>query len=161
MQSIQEKLIRDFEFNEEKSCIIEPDSDSKKGGIWIGDFHAAHDIDGLKDAGISHVVTALEPDYCMKLKQLYPAVGITQLHIKSGDHPKCNLYQHFETVCGFIADARKNGNVMVHCFGGVSRSCTLTLAYLMKNKKIGWSEALKSVQEKRPICNPNPGFKAQ
>jgi predicted protein tyrosine phosphatase len=137
MQPIEEKLRPDFEFNGEKSCIIEPDSDTNKGGIWIGDFHAAHDIEGLKDAGISHVVSALKPDGCMKLKQLYPAVGITHLHIHSDDHSEFNMYQHFETVYDFITDARKNGNVMVHCFGGVGRSPTLTLAYLMKDKKIG------------------------
>jgi atypical dual specificity phosphatase len=151
----------DVEFVEKKSCIIRSSKTSKTGGLWIGNFHAAVDTQALQAAGINYVVTALEPSYSGTLKKLYGNVGIHQLIVDSSDNPKCDLYKYFEEVCQWIGDARKNGNVMVHCYGGVSRSSTLTIAYLMIAKKIGWRETLAFVKQKRPVVSPNIGFKEQ
>lgn len=51
--------------------------------------------------------------------------------------------------------------MLVHCKMGVSRSAATVLAYAMK--QYGWSleQALKHVQERRPIVRPNPGFLRQ
>lgn len=51
--------------------------------------------------------------------------------------------------------------VLVHCKMGVSRSAATVVAYAMK--QYGWSleQALRHVQELRPIARPNPGFLRQ
>lgn len=51
--------------------------------------------------------------------------------------------------------------VLVHCKMGVSRSAATVIAYAMK--QYGWSleQALRHVQELRPIVRPNPGFLRQ
>ena len=51
--------------------------------------------------------------------------------------------------------------VLVHCKMGVSRSAATVIAYAMK--QYGWSleQALRHVQELRPIARPNPGFLRQ
>lgn len=153
--------LTNIEFVEKKSCILKSHDTTKTGALWIGNFDAAVDTQALQVAGINYIVTALEPSYAGKLKKLYDKVGIQQLIVDSSDNPQCDLYKYFEEVCQWIADARKNGNVMVHCYGGVSRSCTLTIAYLMKAKKIGWRETLAFVKQKRPVVSPNWGFKEQ
>jgi protein-tyrosine phosphatase len=61
----------------------------------------------------------------------------------------------------FIKDGIRKGGVLVHCFAGVSRSTSCVLAYLMKEKKMPFWEALNLVRQRRPIVCPNVGFMRQ
>jgi protein tyrosine phosphatase len=51
-----------------------------------------------------------------------------------------------------------NGRVIVHCVMGVSRSCSLVLAYLMKYKGMSLKQAFDLVSSKRSVVRPNAGF---
>jgi protein-tyrosine phosphatase len=77
------------------------------------------------------------------------------------DSEEENLRQYFEKTDSFIDTHRKNGNVLVHCMAGVSRSATVVIAYLMKTNKWKYEETLKYVREKRNIVGPNEGFLRQ
>ena len=55
----------------------------------------------------------------------------------------------------------KSGNVLVHCFAGVSRSSTIVMSYLMKKLGMTFKEVLDYVRKKRWVVNPNPGFVRQ
>lgn len=61
----------------------------------------------------------------------------------------------------FIDFALQNGNCLVHCFAGVSRSATMVIVYLMK--KNGWTyfQAHAFVKKRRSVIWPNPGFVRQ
>ena len=52
-----------------------------------------------------------------------------------------------------------NNRILIHCMAGVSRSSTVTIAYLMKTKNIKFNQAFEFVKEKRNKINPNNGFK--
>jgi len=68
----------------------------------------------------------------------------------------------FFPVCSFIENAEsKNSMVLIHCGEGVSRSCTLTISYLMIKKGMSLKDSLLLVKKKRPQCNPNNGFMRQ
>ena len=56
-----------------------------------------------------------------------------------------------------------DNKVFVHCKEGISRSATIVIAFLMRSKqfKFRFDEALKYVQTRRPIVDPNPGFRNQ
>lgn len=58
----------------------------------------------------------------------------------------------------FIDTAIENGNILVHCLAGVSRSPTIVAAYLMFKKRLRYKEALAIIKQTRPFVNPNPGF---
>jgi protein-tyrosine phosphatase len=64
----------------------------------------------------------------------------------------------FEETNRFLTDALKKGNVLVHCFAGISRSATVVIAFLMKYKKMNFEEAFEFTKQKREIINPNFGF---
>jgi hypothetical protein len=51
--------------------------------------------------------------------------------------------------------------VLVHCAGGVSRSATVVLGYLMARRGMTFADALGHLRGRRPIANPNAGFAAQ
>lgn len=62
----------------------------------------------------------------------------------------------------FADDARQNGaNVLIHCHAGVSRSATITIAYILKHTKLAMSDAYKFVKSKRSIISPNFNFLGQ
>ena len=58
-------------------------------------------------------------------------------------------------------DGGRPGRVLVHCMAGVSRSTTVTVAYLMAREQMTMREALTAVRARRPIVGPNPGFLRQ
>ena len=60
-----------------------------------------------------------------------------------------------------IDDALKSGNVLIHCYAGVSRSTTILTAYLMRKNSWAMREVLELVKKQRPFINPNKGFKSQ
>ena len=61
---------------------------------------------------------------------------------------------------GFIAKWLSRGeSVVVHCDKGVSRSCSIIIAWLMIAHNIhDYNQALKYVNDARPIAGPNAGF---
>jgi protein-tyrosine phosphatase len=69
---------------------------------------------------------------------------------------------YFKEAVEFIKAAVDKGqNVLVHCFAGVSRSCTIVIAYLVRFFGMEVYSALNFVKRKRPWVNPNYGFYAQ
>ncbi|XP_046842283.1 dual specificity protein phosphatase 22-B-like isoform X2 [Xenia sp. Carnegie-2017] len=82
--------------------------------------------------------------------------------ISVADFPGQDLTPYFEASTLFIHKARcEGGNVLVHCWAGISRSTTLTIAYIMAVTNMNWTEILKGIKCKRAIVEPNPGFKRQ
>ena len=72
--------------------------------------------------------------------------------------PKEDLLQYFDSCVAYIEEGiKEGGNVLVHCAMGVSRSATVVVAFLMKNKGMKRDEAIDWVKSKRHI-NPNKGF---
>jgi hypothetical protein len=51
--------------------------------------------------------------------------------------------------------------VLVHCYAGVSRSVSLVVAWLMRHHRLSYKQAKVRVQRRRPLVNPNHGFRQQ
>ena len=87
--------------------------------------------------------------------------SIKYLIIPVEDLSRVDLTMHFESAFSFIDESLKNeGNVLVHCANGISRSPSIVMSYLMlKDKKLRYSDAFELVSQKRPCINPNSGFR--
>jgi protein-tyrosine phosphatase len=78
------------------------------------------------------------------------------------DAPNENLMPHWPKAIEFIRDGiNKGGNVLVHCYAGISRSSSTVIAYLMVEKKVTFYNAATYVRKKRAIIYPNIGFQRQ
>lgn len=60
-----------------------------------------------------------------------------------------------------IEEARSNSAVLVHCLAGVSRSVTVTLAYLMHTLSLNLNDAFTLVRDRKPDVSPNFHFMQQ
>ena len=60
----------------------------------------------------------------------------------------------------FIKQNSKS-NILVHCVFGKSRSGSVVIYYLMKDKGMKYQEAYDYVYKIRNVLSPNEGFKKQ
>uniref|UniRef100_A0A182QDZ6 Dual specificity protein phosphatase 15 n=1 Tax=Anopheles farauti TaxID=69004 RepID=A0A182QDZ6_9DIPT len=112
-------------------------------GLYIGNYRDSKDYQQLDRYGITHI----DKHY---------------LCVIAADKPDQNLSQYFSVCNDFIHSARlKQGNVLIHCLAGMSRSVTVAVAYIMCVTPLSWKEALKVVRAGRSIANPNLGFQNQ
>ncbi|ORY04575.1 protein-tyrosine phosphatase-like protein [Clohesyomyces aquaticus] len=137
------------------------------GALYIGGLYALYQTDLISKAGITHVLSIIDYDPLLREKFAH----LKHFHIRAEDDPNENLLKWFGETNPYIEEAlystqtvvrtAKRGAVFIHCAMGKSRSATFAIAYLMWKKRIGWKEALEQVNEGRPVCDPNVGFKEQ
>ena len=138
----------------------EMDSDRKKypnviipNELYLGDMWNRNDIKCLKELGITHIVDATKDNFEKDKFEI--------LKIALPDTPQAPIEQYFDSAIEFVQKAlvnNENNRVLIHCQMGISRSTTLTIAYLMKSKKYSLYDAYKLCKECRPRIRPNDGF---
>ena len=119
--------------------------------LYLSGAAAVHE-DRLKRLGITCVINCT-----LELPTLSP--GIETVHIRVGDAPHAPLSAYFDRVVKKITKVRnKGGKTLIHCMAGVSRSASLCIVYLMKEKRMSLKKAHEHVKSRRPFIRPNVGF---
>ena len=121
--------------------------------LYIGDFFAAKDVQFLKKKGIEKVLTIM-CDRCPN----YNDNEFIHKKYDIADFSGENIIQYFGECLKFIKGDQKT---LVHCMAGASRSATIVIAYLMWTLKMKFLDALEYTKKKRPMVDPNCGFKEQ
>jgi len=124
--------------------------------LYIGCQLSARNKLFLKTNNISHIVNL------MGGKEPFPR-DFTYFSLeKFLDSPTQDLLTHIPPCITFIEKGMKEGTgVLVHCAAGVSRSCSIVVAYIMKSHGLSFEEAFSMVKASRPIVSPNCGFLKQ
>lgn len=124
--------------------------------IYLGDVTGASNKFMLKRNNITHILTVAQGIYPKFRGQFnYKLINIL-------DSPSANLKKFWPECISFIKQAiQSGGNILVHCFAGVSRSASTVIAYLMQEEGLTYQQAFKHCKACRPFINPNPGFKRQ
>ena len=121
--------------------------------LWLGSYQSACNKSNLICLKIKNILIVGN-----RMKQKFPE-SFNYLQIPIDDDERENIFSLFPKLIKFIeASLAKNEGILVHCLGGVSRSATIVIAYMIKTKKWKMRRALKYVKEKRSCINPNKGF---
>ena len=84
--------------------------------------------------------------------------NVAHLKIMASDIENFDLSKHFYKCFEFICRFQGTTNVLIHCYAGVSRSATITIAYLMRFYQMSFKKAFSLVRENRKQMYPNSGF---
>lgn len=132
--------------------------------VYIGNFKSLMNPDYLKSIGITHVLNAAEgftvgnirPDSIPKeIKSDFKYSGLMISDTKAQGDPKTlGMFEEAANVLETAIDIDK-GKIMVNCFGGISRSATSVLSYLILKKNYSADEAVKVVKAKRDVRPSN------
>ncbi|ESO98300.1 hypothetical protein LOTGIDRAFT_114339, partial [Lottia gigantea] len=78
------------------------------------------------------------------------------------DTASADLHFWFKDAIQFIEEEKKDGGkILVHCKGGVSRSATVCLAYIMYTRCVGLEDAFDFIKSRRDSISPNANFMMQ
>lgn len=132
--------------------------------LWLGDRVAAANaarlgVEAVVNCAPRHVA-APEPAPARYLElDLSDAPVVSR---ESGEVSFDDAAQHFEGACAFINEAMDAGlSVLVHCAGGVSRSATVVLAYLIAREGMSLRDAYEYLSSVRAVIGPNATFFTQ
>ena len=123
--------------------------------IYLGDKEAAKDEELLKKYNITAVVNCAN-SFNSKYQDL--RFIVLSMHDESSQ----NLFPKIEIGYKFIkANSKGKNNIFVHCQAGRSRSASMVIFYIMKEKGWDYEKCYKYVKERRSVIGPNSGFKRQ
>lgn len=83
-------------------------------------------------------------------------------NIAIDDNARENISTHFDEAINFIEEVNsRGGRVLVHCHAGISRSATICIAYLMRQRGYSLDEAYEYTKKRRSAISPNFNFLGQ
>ncbi|XP_028923635.1 dual specificity protein phosphatase 9 [Ornithorhynchus anatinus] len=126
--------------------------------LYLGSARDSANMDTLAKLGIRYILNVTP-----NLPNLFEKDG--DFHYKQipiSDHWSQNLSQFFPEAIEFIDEAvSQNCGVLVHCLAGISRSVTVTVAYLMQKLHLSLNDAYDLVKRKKSNISPNFNFMGQ
>ncbi len=127
-------------------------------GLYLGNSRDAEDLNVLKKHQIQTIINISTSIPCYFENEKY----FEYLRLPCHDSPNQNILQYFETTFEYIHQKLSTKqNILVHCQGGVSRSPSFIIGYLMKFHSKSFDEAYNLVRDRRSIVNPNLNFLGQ
>ncbi|XP_059061726.1 dual specificity protein phosphatase 19 [Achroia grisella] len=116
---------------------------------------------GSQDCTTDFVIDANNIKHVLSLG-INVSVNVNHKYIDCLDLPETDIKKVLRQGIPFIKQAIDNkDNILIHCNAGVSRTSMMAIGYLMHCQNMEFEDAYKLVKEKRPVIQPNAGFKRQ
>lgn len=122
--------------------------------LFIGSIHAACNEDALYDKKITHILNS------SRFPPMYPSI-FSYLSVDLRDKDDSNILLCIPAANIFIEAGMDAGGILVHCFGGRSRSAAFITAYLMSSRRLSFDAVLAQLKAVRPVVSINRGFELQ
>lgn len=124
--------------------------------LYLGNIDSCYDKKELEKRNIKKIISVIagfQPPYPKEFEYVV---------INAMDSLNTKLDECFEDACDEITKSIDNEDaILVHCVAGRSRSCSIILAYLMREYGMKIEEGLKMIKMKRSIVEPNVEFLKQ
>ena len=101
--------------------------------LYIGSIYAALEKEQMKEKGITHILNA------SRFQSTFPE-DFTYLSIDIKDKEDCNILPCIPSANIFIEAGMQSGGVLVHCYGGRSRSAAFVASYMMSSSGLSYDE---------------------
>eukprot|EP00922_Rhytidocystis_sp_ex-Travisia-forbesii_P047092 GHVS01070184.1.p1 GENE.GHVS01070184.1~~GHVS01070184.1.p1 ORF type:complete len:390 (+),score=115.49 GHVS01070184.1:616-1785(+) len=140
-------------------------SDPRLSWLFLGNKEAARHLRSLKALRIRYIVNATPTSTNGGVPNYFerdPFFSYCRIPIQ--DNASENLQTHFDEFWNFLETARirEDGNVLIHCNLGISRSVSLVCSYAIKYfPPMTASDILQRIQIHRSIAKPNDSFMQQ
>ena len=122
--------------------------------LYLGNQMNSENLELLKSLKITHIINCTN-----NIKNSFPH-DFKYHRVPIYDDYDQHIDQYFEDCFKFINNCKKNkGRILIHCYAGISRSATITIAYIMKTNNYKFNETFKYVKKHRSIVEPNLDFK--
>lgn len=118
------------------------------GNLFLGSAKASRSLDLLTSNGITHIVN-IAGRQCFPGQFIYKRVHFDD--VEEFDELE-KLREIFLWLDVTTADAK--AKVLVQCMGGISRSASVVIGYLVWSKKLTLDEAVAYVKNRRPQIRP-------
>eukprot|EP00301_Raphidiophrys_heterophryoidea_P003162 c11440_g1_i1.p1 GENE.c11440_g1_i1~~c11440_g1_i1.p1 ORF type:complete len:489 (+),score=71.53 c11440_g1_i1:102-1568(+) len=129
--------------------------------IFLSSHKIAESLDELKKFEITHVLN-LAAGVCDNSFANNPEIKLTYMSLDLADGPSEDIICYVYDCIEFIDSAiNSGGNVLVHCWQGVSRSTSMVVAWIMLKQRLAYDETLTNVRKVRSVARPNTGFMCQ
>lgn len=119
--------------------------------LFLGSSYNAALLSGLRSRNIKYVINVSN-----EISNYYPD-NITYYNITIKDDGKDKIQDHLETSYEIIESFLNNndGNVLVHCYMGASRSASIITYYISKKTGRTIDDVLNELKAKRSNINPS------
>lgn len=142
-------------YAQEISC----QNSSSCGRLYLGSRQSAAQWSELEDAKIQLVVNCTNDE---EVPCFHADRDLKYLRIAVNDNESATILPYLDGAADAIAAVlSQQGNVLVHCHQGISRSATVLAAFLIKHRGLTADAALQHIQSCRAVANPNLGFRRQ
>lgn len=131
-----------------------------KEKLFLGSADDALNEQWINSNSIKLIITIMnEPiEYINKIKSLAHSNNIEHYIFSISDMPNENILENIHEIYKMIDMYDK---VLIHCMFGISRSATITIAYVMLKNKLYLDDATRIVLKGRNFIFPNDGFITQ
>ncbi len=126
-----------------------------KDYLYLGSLNDSNNKDFLTNNNIKTIINVTYNHENIKYD------NIKYYKIETLDNENQPILYVINEVINIINKNKKDGNILVHCYIGKSRSATCVIAYLMKEYNMTLEKSFIYTKEKREIVNPNHGFMNQ
>ena len=116
--------------------------------LYLGNAGNSKDLEALSKHRIQYILNVTS-DLPNRFEEL---TNMKYMQILVTDDGTQDLACHFPEAIRFIDEGRsKKIGVLVHCLAGVSRSVTITVAYLMSHLNLNLNDAFSLVRARKVI----------
>ncbi len=120
--------------------------------IYLGNYKTSISKVTLNHHKITHILCVAN-----EIKPLF-IDSYNTMKLDVTDTEDEDILSQFDSVINFIDSAIENGSILIHCYGGISRSPTIIIAYLIKKHNKTFEHAFNLLKELKPDIEPNEGF---
>jgi hypothetical protein len=122
--------------------------------IFLGSAYNAASYDILISNNIKFIINVTD-----EITNYYPD-HFVYYNIKIADNNNDSIYQYLEESFKLINDFLElnDGNILIHCFMGASRSASIAANYISKQTNTDITDVINDMKYKRDVVNPTQQF---